>query len=197
MNRMLRSALCVLTLLAATLVTLAPGQAQAEGSFARQKLGPIPHGLPGPEEIDFPPRYGAGTVVVVVKHRRLYYVTKRGRALRYVVGVGREGMSWKGSAEIARKTVWPTWTPPAEMHARARAKGASLPQQLDGGPGNPLGARALYLYQNGKDTLYRIHGTNEPHNLGQAVTSGCIRMLNHHVVDLYKRVTIGTRVIVM
>jgi lipoprotein-anchoring transpeptidase ErfK/SrfK len=134
---------------------------------------------------------------VVAAHKRLYYVTSRGKALRYVVGVGRDGMGWKGTAQIARKAEWPAWTPPAEMHARARAKGVNLPQQLDGGPGNPLGAAALYLYSNGKDTLYRIHGTNEPWNLGKAVTSGCIRMLNHHVVDLYKRVKIGTRVIVL
>jgi lipoprotein-anchoring transpeptidase ErfK/SrfK len=90
-----------------------------------------------------------------------------------------------------------SWTPPAEMRVRARKKGVFLPDQLDGGRNNPLGARALYLYKNGKDTLYRIHGTNEPWNLGQAVTSGCIRMLNHHVADLYKRVKIGTTVIVM
>jgi lipoprotein-anchoring transpeptidase ErfK/SrfK len=106
-------------------------------------------------------------------------------------------MSWKGTAQIARKTEWPSWTPPAEMRVRARKKGVFLPDQLDGGRNNPLGARALYLYKNGKDTLYRIHGTNEPWNLGQAVTSGCIRMLNHHVADLYKRVKIGTTVIVM
>ncbi len=196
MGRPVRFALCVVGLLGVMLAAMVPMQVSAASAFGKS-MGPIPKGLPGPEEISFPTRYAPGTIVVVVKHRRLYYVTSRGRALRYVVGVGREGMNWKGTAEIARKAEWPSWTPPAEMHARAKAKGVFLPQQLDGGTGNPLGARALYLYNNGKDTLYRIHGTNEPHNLGKAVTSGCIRMLNHHVADLYKRVGIGTRVIVM
>lgn len=197
MNGMFRFIVCLLAMMSAVLFAAAPGSAQAQGFFAGVKLGPIPRGLPGPDEIDFPKRYEPGTIVVVAAHKRLYYVTRRGRALRYVVGVGRDGMRWKGTAQIARKAEWPSWTPPAEMHARARAKGKFLPQQLDGGPNNPLGAAALYLYSNGKDTLYRIHGTNEPWNLGQAVTSGCIRMLNHHVVDLYKRVNLGTRVIVM
>jgi len=178
------------------LYAMAPALAASDG-FLNTRLGPVPHGLPAPSEVDMPKRFAPGTVVVVVKHRRLYYVTRRGKALRYVVGVGREGMGWKGTAKIARKVEWPTWTPPAEMRARAREKGVTLPQQLDGGPGNPLGARALYLYQNGKDTLYRIHGTNQPTELGLANTSGCIRMLNHHVVDLYNRVKSGTTVIVM
>jgi len=192
-----RFAACVIAALSGAFMGAAPQGALAEGFFAGTKLGPIPRGLPGPDEIAFPKKFDPGTIVVVAAHKRLYYVTSRGKALRYVVGVGRDGMRWKGSAQIARKAEWPAWTPPAEMHARARAKGVNLPQQLDGGPGNPLGAAALYLYSNGKDTLYRIHGTNEPWNLGKAVTSGCIRMLNHHVVDLYKRVKIGTRVIVM
>jgi lipoprotein-anchoring transpeptidase ErfK/SrfK len=191
-----RFAVCVLGLIGIALFAIAPAQAASDG-FLNARLGPIPHGLPAPEEIRFPKRFDPGTIVVVVKHRRLYYVTKRGKALRYVVGVGREGMSWKGTAKIARKVHWPTWTPPSEMRTRARKKGVILPQQLDGGPGNPLGARAMYLYQNDKDTLYRIHGTNQPSELGKANTSGCIRMLNHHVVDLYKRVKKGATVVVM
>lgn len=175
---------------------LAPAVAASDG-FMNSRLGSIPHGLPAPTEVKMPKKFEPGTIVVVVEHRRLYYVTESGKALRYVVGVGREGMSWKGTAEIARKVEWPAWTPPAEMRARASKKGVMLPQQLDGGPGNPLGARAMYLYQNGKDTLYRIHGTNQPSELGKATTAGCIRMLNHHVVDLYKRVKKGTTVIVM
>lgn len=197
MNAMVRFAVCLLAAVSMVLLAVSPSIARAEGLFAGMKLGGIPRGLPGPDEIAFPKKYDPGTIVVVAAHKRLYYVTSRGKALRYVVGVGRDGMGWKGTAQIARKAEWPAWTPPAEMHARAWAKGVNLPQQLDGGPGNPLGAAALYLYSNGKDTLYRIHGTNEPWNLGKAVTSGCIRMLNHHVVDLYKRVKIGTRVIVL
>ena len=196
MNRFLRFALCVMGLAGMLLFAIVPVQVNAATLFG-PSMGPIPRGLPQPEEINFPKKFSPGTIVVVVEHKRLYYVTRPGRAIRYVVGVGREGMGWKGTAEIARKVKWPTWTPPAEMRARAKAKGVFLPQQLDGGSGNPLGAAALYLYQNGKDTLYRIHGTNEPHNLGKAVTAGCIRMLNHHVMDLYGRVKRGSRVIVM
>jgi lipoprotein-anchoring transpeptidase ErfK/SrfK len=196
MGKPVRFAWCMVGLLGLMLAAFVPVQPTAASPFGKA-MGPIPRGLPGPEEIQFPTRFAPGTIVVVAAHKRLYFVTSRGRALRYVVGVGRDGMNWKGTAEIARKAEWPRWTPPAEMHARARAKGKFLPQQLDGGPNNPLGARALYLYKNGKDTLYRIHGTNEPHNLGKAVTAGCIRMLNHHVADLYNRVRIGTTVIVM
>ena len=147
MGRPVRFALCVVGLLGVMLAAMVPMQVSAASAYGKS-MGPIPKGLPGPEEISFPARYAPGTIVVVVKHRRLYYVTSRGRALRYVVGVGREGMNWKGTAEIARKAEWPSWTPPAEMHARAKAKGVFLPQQLDGGTGNPLGARALYLYNN-------------------------------------------------
>jgi lipoprotein-anchoring transpeptidase ErfK/SrfK len=113
-------------------------------------------------------------------------------ARRYGVGVGREGFEWSGTNKISRKAEWPDWRPPAEMRERERKKGKKLPIVMAGGPGNPLGARALYL----GDTLYRIHGTNQPHTIGMAVSSGCIRMRNEDVMDLYERVGVGTKVIV-
>ena len=137
----------------------------------------------------------AGTIVVDPERRFLHLVMEDGRALRYGIGVGREGFGWNGTATIKRKAKWPRWTPPAEMVARdamAREWAGGMP----GGPRNPLGARALYLYQGGRDTLYRIHGTAEPRSIGRAVSSGCIRMLNADVIDLYDRVPIGTRVVV-
>ena len=136
-----------------------------------------------------------GTIVVDPGERYLYLVMADGKAMRYGVGVGREGFGWSGKATIKRKAKWPTWTPPKEMQARdpkARAYANGMP----GGPDNPLGARALYLYQGNRDTLYRIHGTNEPQSIGRAVSSGCIRLLNADVIDLYDRVPIGTRVVV-
>jgi lipoprotein-anchoring transpeptidase ErfK/SrfK len=109
------------------------------------------------------------------------------------VGVGKEGFSWRGSERVTRKAEWPGWTPPAQMIARERAKGRILPAHMPGGPENPLGARALYL----GSTLYRIHGTNQPYTIGQAVSSGCIRMRNEDVMELYERVSVGTRVVVL
>ena len=130
-----------------------------------------------------------GTIIVVTAERHLYLVQGNGRALRYGIGVGRPGFAWSGLKTISRKAEWPDWTPPAEMLARR----PDLPRHMEGGPGNPLGARALYL----GSSLYRIHGTNEPHTIGQNVSSGCIRMMNDDVVDLYERVPVGTRVEVM
>jgi lipoprotein-anchoring transpeptidase ErfK/SrfK len=136
-----------------------------------------------------------GTIVVDPDARFLYLVTEGGKAMRYGIGVGRDGFAWSGTATVARKAQWPRWTPPKEMVARdpeARRWAAGMP----GGSENPLGARALYLYQNGRDTLYRIHGTFEPDSIGRAVSSGCIRLLNADVIDLYNRVPTGTRVVV-
>jgi lipoprotein-anchoring transpeptidase ErfK/SrfK len=116
-----------------------------------------------------------------------------GRARRYGVGVGKPGFEWAGAHKVTRKTEWPDWTPPSEMVSREAAKGHYLPARMDGGPENPLGARAMYL----GSTLYRIHGTNAPWTIGSAVSSGCIRLRNEDVVDLYERVKVGTRVIVM
>ncbi len=129
-----------------------------------------------------------GTVVIDTPNKYLYYVKSRGRAIRYGVGVGRPGFEWSGVKTISRKAEWPDWTPPSEMLARR----PDLPRFMAGGPANPLGARALYL----GSSLYRIHGTNEPYTIGQNVSSGCIRMMNEDVIDLYERVGVGTKVIV-
>ncbi|PWB94260.1 L,D-transpeptidase [Methylosinus sporium] len=133
-----------------------------------------------------------GTLTIDTRARRLYLSLEDGRAVEYAIGVGRTGFSWKGEAKIGRKAFWPGWTPPPEMLERR----PDLPEHMDGGLRNPLGARALYLFQGQKDTLFRIHGTNEPESIGRAVSSGCIRMLNADVIDLYGRVAKGARVVV-
>ncbi len=138
-----------------------------------------------------------GTIIISTRKRKLYYVLGDGKAIEYGVGVGRQGFTWSGSARIARKAEWPAWHPPAEMIEREKKQyGRTLPERMEGGPNNPLGARALYLYQGNKDTLYRIHGTNAPSSIGTAQSSGCIRMLNEEVIDLHNRVKIGAKVIV-
>ena len=137
-----------------------------------------------------------GTIVVHTKECLLYLVQPGGEAIRYGVGVGREGFGWSGVVKIGRKQEWPEWRPPAEMRRREAAKGHILPVVQEGGPDNPLGARAMYLYKGGRDTIFRIHGTNAPGSIGGAVSSGCIRMLNEDVIDLYERVKVGTRVVV-
>jgi lipoprotein-anchoring transpeptidase ErfK/SrfK len=140
------------------------------------------------EIVDYPTKQRPGTIVIDSGARRLYYVLPDGKAMRYGVGVGRPGFDWAGSQSITRKAEWPTWTPPAQMLKRR----PDLPRFMPGGPENPMGARAMYL----GSTLYRIHGSNEPETIGQAVSSGCIRMLNEDVIDLYERVKVGTRVVV-
>jgi lipoprotein-anchoring transpeptidase ErfK/SrfK len=130
-----------------------------------------------------------GTIVVDTNDKFLYLVQEGGRAIRYGIGVGRPGFEWAGRKTVTMKREWPDWRPPAEMLKRR----PDLPKYMEGGPDNPLGARALYL----GSSLYRIHGTNEPHTIGQAVSSGCIRMLNNDVMDLYSRVRVGTQVIVI
>jgi lipoprotein-anchoring transpeptidase ErfK/SrfK len=145
--------------------------------------------------VEFDRSEDTGTVVVDPKAHFLFHVLGNGQATRYGVGVGRDGFSWSGNAEIRMKRRWPRWIPPKEMVVRdKRAKKWANGQP--GGPGNPLGARALYLYSDGKDTLYRIHGTTEPQSIGKSVSSGCIRMLNEDVADLFDKVMIGTKVIV-
>lgn len=136
---------------------------------------------------------GTGTIIVDANKRFLYHVTSRGYAVRYGIASGRDGASWHGEAVVGRKAKWPGWTPAANM----RRRNPKLPVHQDGGPANPLGARALYLYRNGKDTLYRIHGTNEPGSIGRAASSGCIRILNEDVFELFGSVPIGTRVVVL
>lgn len=136
-----------------------------------------------------------GTIIISTRKRRLFYVLPDGMAISYGVGVGRFGFTWRGVATVGRKAEWPTWTPPPEMVERD-PMAAKYANGMPGGPDNPLGARALYLYEGNRDTLYRIHGTREPWSIGLAVSSGCIRMLNEEVIDLYRRVKIGTKVVV-
>ncbi|MCG8445158.1 MAG: L,D-transpeptidase [Hyphomicrobiales bacterium] len=136
-----------------------------------------------------------GSVVVDVDQRYLHFIEPDGMAIRYGIGVGREGFAWKGTASVGRKAKWPTWTPPSAM-IRRQPELAIYRGGMPGGVDNPLGARALYLFRGGRDTLYRLHGTNEPWSIGQAMSSGCVRMLNHDVIDLYERCKIGSRVYV-
>ena len=138
----------------------------------------------------------AGTVVVDTPARRLYYILGDGQAMRYGVGVGREGLALAGNAYVGRKAEWPTWTPTENMQRR-EARYRKLAGGMPGGPNNPLGARAMYLYRGGNDTHFRIHGTNQPQSIGLAMSSGCIRMLNHDVIDLYDRVAPGAKVVVL
>ncbi len=143
--------------------------------------------------VDYKTAEKPGTVIVDTKARYLYLVEPNDKAIRYRVAVGSEAYGWTGTANVQRKAEWPGWTPPAEMLKRW----PHLPHHMEGGPINPLGARALYLYQGGRDTLYRIHGTNDPMEIGNAVSSGCIRMHNEQVIDLYNRVPTGAKVIVL
>jgi len=138
-----------------------------------------------------------GTIIVDTSTKYLYYVEGNNRATRYGVGVGREGFGWSGTVSVGRKAKWPDWRPPATMIARERRKGRIIPTYVKGGPNNPLGARALYLYRGGRDTIFRIHGTNQPWTIGQNMSSGCIRMMNKDVEHLYSRADIGSKVIVI
>ncbi len=147
-------------------------------------------------EVDYDTRHKAGTVVVDTPERRLYYVLGDGRAIRYGVGVGRAGLALRGNATVGRKAEWPSWTPTENMMQRD-ARNRQYAGGMPGGLGNPLGARALYLYRGSTDTMFRIHGTNQPNSIGHAMSSGCIRMLNHDVVDLFERVPVGANVVVL
>ena len=139
--------------------------------------------------VDYPTSVAPGTIVIDTAHTYLYYLLSDGKAIRYGIGVGRDGFAWSGSQAVTRKAEWPDWTPPQEMIARQ----PYLPRWVAGGEGNPLGARAMYL----GSTVYRIHGTNAPETIGTKVSSGCIRLVNADVIDLYSRVTVGTQVIVL
>ena len=172
---------------------------QQPSYYAPQGTPQQSYGAADPSSRQFDPRYekqevaysgheGAGTVVVDTPNKFLYLVQGNGRAMRYGIGVGRPGFTWAGTKTISAKREWPDWTPPAEMLARR----PDLPRHMAGGIDNPLGARAMYL----GSTLYRIHGSNEPETIGQAVSSGCFRMTNDDVTDLYSRVGVGTTVIV-
>jgi lipoprotein-anchoring transpeptidase ErfK/SrfK len=139
--------------------------------------------------VNYASREAPGTIIIDTPNTYLYYVLGGGQAIRYGIGVGREGFTWSGVQTVTRKAEWPDWTPPAEMIARQ----PYLPRYMAGGPGNPLGARAMYL----GGTIYRIHGTNAPHTIGTHVSSGCLRLTNEDVTDLYSRVRVGTKVIVL
>jgi lipoprotein-anchoring transpeptidase ErfK/SrfK len=173
------------------------GPSRAQGVDMRDIMGGGPNffvrggggASPIPREtVSYPTNYAPGTIFIDTAERRLYLILSNGQALRYGIGVGRDGFRWGGIHRISAKREWPDWTPPAEMLARRR----DLPRHMAGGIENPLGARALYL----GSTLYRIHGSNEPETIGQAVSSGCFRMTNDDVTDLYNRVAVGATVVV-
>lgn len=149
-------------------------------------------------EVAYATREQPGTIVVDPGARYAYLVLERGRAIRYGVGVGKqEGFNFEGAATIARKAEWPHWTPTAAMMRREPERYGQYAAGLPGGPGNPLGPRALYLYRDGQDTLYRLHGTTEPWSIGTMVSSGCVRLLNQDIIDLYRRVPVGSKAIVL
>jgi lipoprotein-anchoring transpeptidase ErfK/SrfK len=143
--------------------------------------------------VDYPYKEAPGTILVNSDARYLYYVMPEGKAVRYGVAVGNEALAWSGVATVGRMTEWPDWIPTPDIRARL----GPFPDRVPGGPANPLGARALYLFQGKTDTLYRIHGTNQPQYIGQAVSSGCIRMTNEDVIDLFDRAKLGATVIVL
>lgn len=147
--------------------------------------------------VDYPTTQQPGTIIVDPHKRFLYLMMENGKALRYGVGVGKEGLEFSGAATVQAKKAWPRWTPTPDMIRREPARYRPWAKGMEGGAKNPLGARALYLFKNGKDTLYRIHGTTEPGSIGKAVSSGCIRMLNQDVIDLYNRVPKGAKVVVL
>ena len=181
LSRFLAGSICAGVLLVAPCANADPGYYPMSNFFAMFSAAPR-------QIVSYPDKYEPGTIIVSTHERRLYLILGKGRALKYGVGVGRDGFAWAGTSTVTDKREWPDWTPPAEMLRRR----PDLPRHMRGGPANPLGARALYL----GDTMYRIHGSNEPHTIGTAATSGCIRLTNEDVIDLYNRVKIGATVIV-
>ena len=177
--------------LAAAALSLGQAPAHAElFDFLGPIFGGTPAGTVPPQRelVSYVGHQSPGTIIISTAERRLYLVQPGGQALRYGIGVGRPGFAWSGIKTISRKAEWPGWTPPPEMLRRR----PDLPRHMNGGISNPLGARAMYL----GSSMYRIHGSNEPETIGQAVSSGCIRMTNADVTDLYQRVHVGTRVVV-
>jgi len=167
-------------------IAAAVADAQANGLVPRS-LGPTSRAMVTVEQ-----SYPAGTIVIVTDNRTLDLIISGSRAIRYKIGVGRDGFRWSGIVRVGRKEEWPGWRPPAEMKARS----PGLPNLVPPGPFNPLGARGIYLYRGEADTLYRIHGTNEQSTVGGFASSGCFRMSNADVIDLYERVKVGSTVIV-
>jgi lipoprotein-anchoring transpeptidase ErfK/SrfK len=179
--------------------TLSPTPESALKPRDKQLLANAPYApasIPEPYQrhiVSYHRKEAPGTVVVDTDARFLYLVQPGGKAIRYGVTVGEEAQAWSGVAKIGQMTEWPQWVPTAGEHERL----GPLPKFVSGGPHNPMGARGLYLYADGKDTLFRIHGTNQPEYIGQAISSGCIRMTNEDVIDLYNRVKLGTTVVVI
>ncbi len=179
--------------------TLSPASEASLRPRDRQLLAGAPYAQANiPEQyrrhiVDYPYKDPPGTILVDSDARYLYYVQPNGKAIRYGVAVGEEAMAWSGVATVGRMAEWPDWIPTPEIQARL----GPYPPRVPGGPANPLGSRALYLYERNKDTLYRIHGTNQPEYIGQAVSSGCIRMTNEDVIDLFDRVKLGATVVVL
>jgi lipoprotein-anchoring transpeptidase ErfK/SrfK len=184
--------------------TLGCSAAAIDSTLARAQLFPDPDSNASPFQrlfggfgsspvartlVSFPASYRPGTIVISTSRRRLYFVTGPGQAISYGIGVGRIGFTWSGTRTVSMKREWPDWTPPAQMLRRR----PDLPRHMVGGIENPLGARAIYL----GSTLYRIHGSNEPETIGQAVSSGCFRLTNEDVIDLYDRVRVGAKVVVL
>jgi lipoprotein-anchoring transpeptidase ErfK/SrfK len=163
----------------------------SSASRASYTAGDVPEDLRS-RTISFASNLAPGSVVVRTGERMLYYILPGGEAIAYHVGVGREGFTWTGANSVSRKAEWPDWRPPREMIAREAKRGRKLPEVMAGGPENPLGARAIYI----GDTEFRIHGTTQPWSIGKAMSSGCIRMMNEEVIDLYERVAIGATVVV-
>jgi lipoprotein-anchoring transpeptidase ErfK/SrfK len=197
-SRLRFAAAAALAALAGALLLGAPSaEAKQRKELAIQDQ---PGYVPTPQEEMLPPQYRpqpvyfrtnepAGTIVIHTDERFLYLVQDGGRAIRYGIGVGRDGFQWQGLQKVSRKQEWPDWRPPPEMIQRQ----PYLPRFMAGGPGNPMGARALYL----GDTVYRIHGTNQPQTIGYAVSSGCFRLVNRDVIDLFNRVPVGTKVVIL
>jgi len=199
MSLAFRPVVFILASAVAVCAATALAQAQSRSAFETMQIEDQPGYEPDPSAERLPAVYqrqavfyrtneAPGTIIVQTSERFLYVVQGNNRAIRYGIGVGRDGFQWSGLLKISRKAEWPDWTPPPEMIARQ----PYLPRFMAGGPGNPLGARALYL----GNTVYRIHGTNQPQTIGQSVSSGCFRLVNPDVADLYDRVAVGTKVIV-
>jgi lipoprotein-anchoring transpeptidase ErfK/SrfK len=190
----------------ASILAAPPAQANVLEDFFRQFSQPdATYSRPGAgapwqfrrQTVQFRTNERPGTIIIDTRSKFLFYILDGNRAIRYGVGVGREGFGWKGTVRVGRKAEWPSWTPPKEMIVRERRRGRIIPAHMKGGINNPLGARAMYLYDGGRDTLFRIHGTTEPWTIGTNVSSGCIRLVNADVIHLYERVRIGAKVIVL
>ena len=200
MNAIFKTAAAIVTLLAATTI---PASANQFFLFGPVQTAPAPSAQVEPTDepraavpdrfrrqiVEYRTNEPAGTIIIDTPNTYLYLVIGNGQAMRYGIGIGRDGFTWSGTQTITRKAEWPAWTPPPEMIARQ----PYLPRHMAGGPGNPLGARAMYL----GGTIYRIHGTNAPETIGTRVSSGCLRLTNEDVSDLYSRVSVGTKVIVL